>query len=127
MDSAVKEIVQRAHSKNDEIRKTKRLEALSDKRNLSSRDFRQDISEKDAKTLSNLCKSGKLSTDQFRDLSLASFSGPFFVRAEKSGLNFQLHLSYWRAPVLPTFKHCSPMQLGPNKISTETRKILKTK
>jgi len=78
MDSAVKEIVQRAHSKNDEIRKTKRLEALSDKRNLSSRDFRQDISEKDAKTLSNLCKSGKLSTDQFRDLSLALSSKPEF-------------------------------------------------
>jgi len=78
MDSAVKDIVQRAHYKNDEIRKTKRLEALSGKRNLSKTDFKQDISEKDAKTLSNLCKSGKLSTDQFRDLSLALSSKPEF-------------------------------------------------
>jgi len=74
----VKEIVQRAHSKNDEIRKTKRLEAQSSKRNLSKSDFKQEISEKEAKTLSNLCKSGKLSTDQFRQLSQALSSKPEF-------------------------------------------------
>jgi len=80
MDTAVKEIVQRAHSKNDEIRKTKRLESQSGRRNLSKSDFKQEISEKEVKTLSNLCKSGKLSTDQFRDLSQALSSKPEFSK-----------------------------------------------
>jgi len=78
MDTGVKEIVQRAHSKNDEIRKHKRLEAQSSKRNLTKTDFKQGVSEKEAKTLSNLCKSGKLSTDQFRELSQALSSKPEF-------------------------------------------------
>jgi len=78
MDTGVKEIVQRAHNKNDEIRRTKRLEAQSSKRNLSKSDFQHEISEKEAKTLSNLCKSGKLSTDQFRQLSQALSSRPEF-------------------------------------------------
>lgn len=71
MDSGVKEIVEKAHRKNEEIRATKRLEALSSRRNISEKDFRQEVSDKEAKTLVNLCKSGRIRVDQFRDLSQA--------------------------------------------------------
>ena len=46
MESTVKDIVQRAHSKSEELRKNKRLEAQSSKRNLSKDDFNHEISEK---------------------------------------------------------------------------------
>jgi len=78
MESSVKDIVQRAHSKSEELRKNKRLEAQSSKRNLSKDDFNHEISEKEAKTLFNLCKSGKLSVAQLRDLSQALSSKPEF-------------------------------------------------
>ena len=78
MESTVKDIVQRAHSKSEELRKNKRLEAQSSKRNLSKDDFNHEISEKEAKTLFNLCKSGKLSVAQLRDLSQALSSKPEF-------------------------------------------------
>lgn len=78
MESAVKEIVQKAHSDSAEQRKNKRLEAQSSKRNLSKQDFNTEITDKEAKTLSNLCKSGKLTVSQFRDLSRALSSKPEF-------------------------------------------------
>ena len=78
MESAVKEIVQKAHSDSAEQRKTRRLEAQSSKRNLSKQDFNTEITDKEAKTLSNLCKSGKLTVSQFRDLSRALSSKPEF-------------------------------------------------
>ena len=71
MNSAVKEVVQKAHSKNEETRKNKRLEAQSSRRQLCKDDFCHEISEKEFKTLTNLCKSGKLSVSQWRDLSQA--------------------------------------------------------
>ena len=78
IDSSVKQLVQKAHHHNEEIRKNKRLEAQSFKRNISKTDFKLEISDKEAKTLSNLCKSGKLSIDQFRELSQALSSKPEF-------------------------------------------------
>merc|ERR1719225_1602262 len=78
MDSAVKNIVQKAHTNNEQVRRNKRLEAQSSKRNLSKDDFNHEISEKEAKTLFNLCKSGKLSVAQLRDLSQALSSKPEF-------------------------------------------------
>jgi len=78
IDSSVKQLVQKAHHHNEEIRKNKRLEAQSSKRNISKTDFNSEISDKEAKTLSNLCKSGKLSIDQFRELSQALSSKPEF-------------------------------------------------
>ena len=48
------------------------------KRNLSKDDFNHEISEKEAKTLSNLCKSGKMTVSQFRQLSQALSTRPEF-------------------------------------------------
>jgi len=67
-NNPVKDIVQKVHYHKDEIRKNKRLEAQSSQRNLSLTDF-QELSEKDAKTLLNLCRNGKLSSEQFRVLN----------------------------------------------------------
>ena len=71
MNSAVKEVVQKAHSKNEETRRNRRLEAQSTRRHLCKDDFCHEISEKEFKTLTNLCKSGKLDVSQWRDLSQA--------------------------------------------------------
>jgi len=76
MNSAVKEVVQKVHSKNEESRKNRRLEAQSTRRHLCKDDFCHEISEKEFKTLTNLCKSGKLSVAQWRDLSQALNSQP---------------------------------------------------
>jgi hypothetical protein len=76
MDSGVKEIVQKAHKKNEEIRASKRLDALSTRRKIADEDFKQEVSDKEAKTLVNLCKSGRISVDQMRDLSQALSDKP---------------------------------------------------
>ena len=81
MEPAVKEIVQKAHSDNAEQRRSRRLEAQSSRRNMSREDFNLEISDKEAKTLSNLCKSGKLTVSQFRDLSRALSSKPEFSKS----------------------------------------------
>ena len=78
MESAVKDIVQKAHSDSAEQRRSRRLEAQSSRRNLTKQDFNTELSDKEAKTLSNLCKSGKLTVSQFRDLSRALSSKPEF-------------------------------------------------
>ena len=80
MESNVKEIVQKAHSDSAEQRRARRLEAQSSRRNLSRGDFSHEISDKEAKTLTNLCRSGKLSVGQLRDLSRALSSKPEFSR-----------------------------------------------
>jgi len=76
---AVTEIVQKAHKKTELIRASKRLEAQSVGRHLSNKDFNDEITGKEAKTLANLCKSGKISVDQFRDLCQALSNKPEFA------------------------------------------------
>ena len=87
MDSGVRNIVQKAHTNNEEVRKNKRLESQSSRRNLSKDDFNHEISEKEAKTLSNLCKSGKMTVSQFRQLSQALSARPEFSESFLHGLD----------------------------------------
>ena len=51
------------------LTKNTRLEAQSSRRNLSKDDFNHELSDKEFKTLLNLCKGGKLSVAQLRQLS----------------------------------------------------------
>ena len=74
-DNGVKALVQRAHSQSQENRRNRRLQAQSGKRNLTSQEFNDSLTEKELKTLSNLCKSGKLTVVQFRDLSKGVIAG----------------------------------------------------
>lgn len=67
----MRDVVARAHRHNDEIRANRRLEAQAGRRNIQNDDFTREISEKEAKTLANVCKSGKMSLAQFRCLSQA--------------------------------------------------------
>jgi len=67
----VREIKAKAHRQNGESRAAKRLEALAGRRNIANDDFTREVSEKEAKTLANVCKSGKISVSEFRRLSRA--------------------------------------------------------
>jgi len=78
-NNGVREIVAKAHRHNDEIRANKRLEAQAGRRNIENDDFTREISEKEAKTLANVCKSGKISVAQFRSLSRAITEQPGFA------------------------------------------------
>ena len=78
MEDAVRSVVSKAHTQNQEQRRNSRLQAQSNRRNLEAKDFSDSLSEKERKTLSNLCKSGKLSVSQFRELSRALSSTPEF-------------------------------------------------
>ena len=69
--SGVREIVAKAHRHNGELRDRRRLEAQATRRNIEQDDFTREISEKEAKTLANTCKSGKISVAEFRNLSEA--------------------------------------------------------
>jgi len=79
MDNGVREIVAKAHRQSEELRTNKRLEAQSGRRNIQNDDFIREISEKEAKTLANVCKSGKISVAQFRCLSEAISEQPNFA------------------------------------------------
>ena len=74
----VRDLVQRAHTNSQEARRNRRLETQSSRRNLAREDFNEEISEKACKALTQLCKSGKLTVDQFRELSQALSSKPEF-------------------------------------------------
>ena len=74
-ENGVRAVVQRVHTHSQENRRSRRLQAQSGKRNLSSQEFNDTLTEKELKTLSNLCKSGKLTVPQFRELSKVDMSG----------------------------------------------------
>ena len=78
MMDPVRDLVQRAHTTSQEVRRNRRLETQSNRRNLAREDFSQEVSDKSCKTLSQLCKSGKLTVGQFRELSQALSSKPEF-------------------------------------------------
>merc|ERR1719510_838155 len=78
MMDPVRDLVQRAHNTRQEVRRNRRLETQSNRRNLVREDFSQEVSDHSCKTLSQLCKSGKLTVGQFRDLSQALSSKPEF-------------------------------------------------
>ena len=78
MMDPVRDLVQRAHTTSQEVRRNRRLETQSNRRNLAREDFSQEVSDHSCKTLSQLCKSGKLTVGQFRDLSQALSSKPEF-------------------------------------------------
>ena len=65
----VRDVRDRVSASNEAVRKNKRLEAQSSRRNLSKDDFNHELSDKEFKTLLNLCKGGKLSVAQLRQLS----------------------------------------------------------
>ena len=67
----MREVVAKAHRQNGQARANKRMEGLNDRRNIEEDDFTREISEKEAKTLANVCKSGRISVAQFRSLSEA--------------------------------------------------------
>jgi len=75
-DSNVRDIVEKAHKKNSELRAHKRLDNLSSKRNLNGQDFSHDLNDKEAKTLINICKSGRMSVEELRSLSQGLTSMP---------------------------------------------------
>jgi len=77
-DTGVRAVVQRAQTESEQARRSRRLQTQSNKRNLASQDFIHELSEKELKTLCNLCKSGKLSLQQLRHLSKALSSKPGF-------------------------------------------------
>merc|ERR1719187_135082 len=91
MDHTVKDIIQKSLKKSNEIRAEKRLEIQSGHRNLTPSDFQPEITDKEAKTLSNQCKSGKITVDELRKLceaisshgvkgvAVARASGPYLV------------------------------------------------
>ena len=75
----VRDLVQRTHQTSQEVRRARRLDSQTSRRtSLATQDFSQDISDKACKTLAQLCKTGKLSVAQFRDLSQALSSRPDF-------------------------------------------------
>ena len=69
----VREVVQRAHTRSQEVRRNRRLESQTSRRNIS-----QEVSEKSCQTLAQLCKGGKLTVPQFRELSQALSTRPEF-------------------------------------------------
>ena len=79
MENGVREIVARAHRQNGEARASKRNEALANKRNIDEEDVAKEVSEKEAKTLANACKSGKINVAQLRRLSEALAEQPLFA------------------------------------------------
>ena len=79
MENGVREIVARAHRQNGEARASKRNEALANKRNIGEENIAKEISEKEAKTLANACKSGKITVAQLRRLSEAIAEQPLFA------------------------------------------------
>lgn len=79
MENGVREIVSRAHRQNGEVRAARRLEAQQGRRNIQQDDFTKEVSEKEAKTLANVCKSGKITMEQFRCLSKALSDQPGFA------------------------------------------------
>jgi hypothetical protein len=68
-DSLVRTVVQRTASRTAERRLEKRLAAQSRRRGLPEANGGDDISEKEVKTLVNLCKSGRISTPELKTLS----------------------------------------------------------
>merc|ERR1719187_290173 len=88
MDHTVKDIIQKSLKKSNEIRAEKRLEIQSGHRNLTPSDFQPEITDKEAKTLSNQCKSGKITVDELRKLCEAISSNrqycEMFVNEEGS-------------------------------------------
>ena len=72
MMDPVREVVQRAHTRSQEVRRNRRLESQTSRRSqLAREDFSQEVSEKSCQTLAQLCKGGKLTVPQFRELSQA--------------------------------------------------------
>ena len=78
MMDPVRDLVQRAHNTSQEVRRNRRLESQASRRNLAREDFSQEVSEKSCQTLAQLCKGGKLTVPQFRELSQALSTRPEF-------------------------------------------------
>jgi len=79
MDNGVRDIVAKAHRQTEDLRANRRLETQLSRRSIQDDDFTREISEKEAKTLANVCKSGKISVAQFRCLSEALSEQPNFA------------------------------------------------
>ena len=67
----VREVREKVVASTDQARRNKRLEAQSSRRNISRDDCDHEISEKQVKTLLNMCKTSKLTLTSFRHLSQA--------------------------------------------------------
>lgn len=67
----VREVVQRSHQQNTKNRSRRRLEAQSKGRKMNFSEYKDEVSEKENKTLINLCKAAKISVDQLKRLSAA--------------------------------------------------------
>lgn len=71
--SSVRSLARRTNSQSEEVRRTRRLETQASRRNMGREDFSLSC-----RTLLQLCKAGKLSVAQFRELSQALSSRPEF-------------------------------------------------
>ena len=71
--SSVRSLARRTNSQGEEVRRTRRLETQASRRNMGREDFSLSC-----RTLLQLCKAGKLSVAQFRELSQALSSQPEF-------------------------------------------------
>eukprot|EP00088_Acartia_fossae_P009493 TRINITY_DN14611_c0_g1_i1.p1 TRINITY_DN14611_c0_g1~~TRINITY_DN14611_c0_g1_i1.p1 ORF type:complete len:374 (-),score=59.04 TRINITY_DN14611_c0_g1_i1:266-1387(-) len=70
-NSEVRSLVQRSHEVNNESRAQRRLKAQSRGRNINLDEYREEVTEKENKTLINLCKTGKIDVNHLKRLSKA--------------------------------------------------------
>ena len=81
-ESMVRAVVQKSSSRTAERRIEKRLAAQSRRRGhlVDTNNGHAEISEKEVKTLVNLCKNGKISVDELKTLSQVGFVFLFFIQ-----------------------------------------------
>ena len=81
-ESMVRAVVQKNASRTAERRIEKRLAAQSRRRGhlVDTNNGHAEISEKEVKTLVNLCKNGKISVDELKTLSQVGFVFLFFIQ-----------------------------------------------